>query len=120
MGFEELHDDLEIVEQSALDHFNFILQKAQSLAAKQEHVNPRKCPKRYNGKSERSLKRHKKRQEDLAKQGYLLVFEFLAHVTDKTKERALESEQDTEDSESILTSEHVGQVRCKEALMHRY
>jgi hypothetical protein len=34
MGFEELHDDLEIVEQSALDHFNFILQKAQSLAAK--------------------------------------------------------------------------------------
>jgi hypothetical protein len=31
---------LEIVEQSALDHFNAVLQKAQELAAKAERENP--------------------------------------------------------------------------------
>ena len=38
-------NDLEIVVQSELDHFNAILQKAQSLAAKKEREKPQKRPK---------------------------------------------------------------------------
>ena len=39
-GFEEENLELKIVEQSALNHFNAILQKAQSLATKAEKENP--------------------------------------------------------------------------------
>jgi len=37
---EESDDGLEIVEQSALDHFNAVLQEAQKLAAKAEREKP--------------------------------------------------------------------------------
>ncbi|KAH9993115.1 hypothetical protein BJV74DRAFT_795644 [Russula compacta] len=67
---------LEIVEQLALDDFNAILQKAQRLAG-EAGENPKKCPRKYTGKSERKLKRCR---SDLAKQGYLSVFEHMAHV----------------------------------------
>jgi len=56
MDFEEPFCGLEIVEQSALDHFNAILQKAQTLVAQAEMEKPQKRPKRYNGKSKRTLK----------------------------------------------------------------
>ena len=39
-GFEEENLELEIVEHLALNHFNTILQKAQSLATKAEKENP--------------------------------------------------------------------------------
>ena len=133
---EEPYDDLEIVEQSALDHFNTVLQKAQSLAAKAEREKSRKRPRRYTGKSKRTLKQHKKCQEDLAKQGYLPVFEFMAHVEAVSKKkkhiemvvtRAVESEPVSEESapESSksdtedLMSKRVGQVCHKKLLIHR-
>jgi hypothetical protein len=50
-------DGLEIVEQVALDYFNSILQNAQKLAAEAEKQKPRKRPRRYNGKSKRTMKR---------------------------------------------------------------
>jgi len=53
---EEPYYGLEIMEQSELDHFNAVLQKAQKLAAKAERENPQKCPRKYNGKSKRTLK----------------------------------------------------------------
>jgi hypothetical protein len=135
---EESYDGLEIVEQSALDHFNAVLLKAQRTAAKAEKEKPRKRPRQYDGKSKRTLKRHKKYREDLAKQGYLSVFEFVEHVNQRDKKRAhieqlaakaIECEQESESEESVpqeldtkessedLVFECVGQVRCKEVLM---
>jgi hypothetical protein len=131
---EEPYDGFEIVEQSALDHFNAILQKAQQLAAEAERMKPRKRPRRYEGKSKRTLKRHKKCREDLAKQGYLSVFDFMAHVKESAEKRAhleqlvsraSESKQVSEESASeeldtiTLVSKHVGQVRRRDLLMHR-
>jgi hypothetical protein len=126
-------DDLKIVEQSALDHFSATLQKAQYLAAQAEREKPRKRLKQYDGKSKRTLKRHKQCKADLAKQGYVSVFEFLAHKTQRDKERALgmvaereqasesipeDSELDTE--ESSLVFKCMGQVHCKEVLMCKH
>ncbi len=133
---KETHDSLEIVEQSALDHFNNILLKAQGLAAKAEREKPRKCPKRYDGKSKRTLRRCKQLQEDLRKKGYPLLFDFIAYVENKAKKKAhlewlvtMASERheqlevsESEESEGsapeeldtgALVSEHTGQVRCK-------
>jgi hypothetical protein len=56
MVIEEPYTNLEIVKQSALDHFNSILQKAQRLAAEAERRNPQKWPKRYDGKLTKMLK----------------------------------------------------------------
>jgi hypothetical protein len=139
---EETHDSLEIVEQSALDHFNNILLKAQELAANAEREKPRKRPKRYDGKSKRTLRRRKKLQEDLRKKGYPSLFDFMARAEDKAKKKArlerlvtMASERpeqlevsESEESEGsapeeldtgALVSEHTGQVRRKQLLMHR-
>jgi hypothetical protein len=127
--FEEPYNGLEIVEQSELDHFNAILQEAQRLAAKAEKDKPRKRPKIYYGNSKRTLKRQKNYQEDLAKQGQLSLFGYMAHMENKVKERAhlerlvartLESEQvsDLESEAEALVSERVNQVRRRELLMH--
>jgi hypothetical protein len=59
---EEPEDGLEIVEISALDHFNAILKEAQRVAAKveKEKAQNRKRPARYSSNSKRTLKHHKK------------------------------------------------------------
>lgn len=76
---------MEIVEQSTLDHFNATLQAAQRTAVKAEQEkNAAKRPKTYDGKSKRSLRRHRKEAETSAKKGYLSVFDYIAY----TKERA--------------------------------
>ena len=123
---EEPCHGLEIVEQSELDHFSAVLQKAQELAAEAERKKTGKRPRHYDGKSKRTLKRHKKKQEALAAQGYLSVFDFMAHVEEKAKKkkrleqlvtRALESKQVSKESAPLdteaLVSKHVGQVRCR-------
>jgi hypothetical protein len=130
---EESDDGLEIVEQSALDHFNAVLQEAQKLAAKAEREKPQMRPKRYTGKSKRTLKRCRKCREDLAEQGYFSVFEFMEHVKEKAKEkkhieqlveRAAEHEQELEESApeeldtECLVFKCVGQVRHRKLLMH--
>ena len=56
MDLENPYNDPEIVEQSALNHFNAILQKAQRTTAEAEKKGLQKHPKRYLGKSERILK----------------------------------------------------------------
>jgi hypothetical protein len=127
---EEPCDELEIIEQSALDHFSATLRKAQYLSAQAEREKPQKCPRWYDGKSKRTLRRHKRHKADLAKQGYVSVFEFLAHKTQRDKERALgivaESNQASESTpedleldteESSLVFKHMGQVHCKEVLI---
>jgi len=67
---EEPNDDLEpeIIEQSALDHFSAILQKAQRLAAEAERQNSRK--RKYDGTSKSTQKHYRKARKDLAKKGY--------------------------------------------------
>lgn len=72
---EDSEDDLKIVEQSELDHF---------IAAKAEREwKPEKHPNKFEGKSKRTQRQHKKHQEDLMKQGYLLVFDFITHTEEK-------------------------------------
>jgi hypothetical protein len=124
-------DDLEIVEQSELDHFVSVLQNAQKIAAKAEREQkPQKRPQKFDGKSERTRRRHKKRREDLAKQGFLSMFDFIAHSKEKAcrkaqmeqlvaktleskraktvlEEESSESESDTEE----LMPEHMSQGR---------
>jgi hypothetical protein len=135
MAIEERYEGLEIVEQSALDHFNAVLQKAQRATAEAEREMPRKRPRRYDGKSKRTLKRHKQFQEDLAKKGYFSVFDFMAHVKEKAKKkehleqlmaRELERIQVSDSEESApeeldpetLVSKCVDQVRHRDLLVH--
>jgi hypothetical protein len=114
---------LEIVEQSALDHFHAVLQKAQRLAAEAENVEPGKHKRKRDGKSERTLRRHTKRREDLAKQGYLSVFDFIAHVKEKRKTPESKQVSDKRAPEMVasdsetLVSKLVNQVRCRNFLM---
>ena len=96
-------DGLEIVDQSELDNFVTIMQKAQKIAAQVEREKPRKCPRTYDGKSKRTLKQHKKHREDLAKQGFLSVFHFIAFTKEQAKQRAI-NEQPVE---RATESEHV-------------
>jgi hypothetical protein len=56
IDIEESDDGLEIAEQSALDHFNAILRKAQRAATEAEREKSRKRPRTYDGKSKRTLK----------------------------------------------------------------
>ena len=135
MDLKEQYNGLEIAEQFALDHFNAILKEAQRAIAEADKKNPQKCPRKYKGNSKRTLKWHRKNQENLSKQGYLSVFDFMAYVKKTTEKRshleqlvarASESEQVIELKESApeeldtegLVSEHMDQVHCRDLLMH--
>ena len=83
-----IDDCLEIVEQSALDHFSAVLQEAQRAAAKAEKENPRKRPKRYDSTSKRTLKQRKQFREDQDKKGFHTLFEFMARMEEKVKKKA--------------------------------
>ena len=85
---EQAYDSLEIVKQTALDHFNAILQNAQRLAVEAKKDKSQKCQRKYNGKLSRTLLQRKKHQEDLAHKGFLSVSEFMAHVDDQAKKKA--------------------------------
>ena len=128
IDIEEPCYDLEIVEQTALEHFNAVLQKAQEVAAEAEKKNPRKRPRKYTGKSDKTLRRHKKRREDLAKQGFLPVFDFIARMkerkqlggaiagTSESEQASQESAPEVLDTEALV-SKRVGQVRRRSVLM---
>ncbi len=131
MESKEQCDNLKIVEQSALNHFNAILKKAQELGVEAEKIKSQKCPRKYDSKSKRMLKWQKKHQEDLEKQGYLLVFEFIAHVEEKNKKStcmeqlvawAAESEQASEESapEEMDTEDSVSKHECMSQVHHRW
>ena len=53
-------DGLKIMDQSELDNLVTIMQKVKKIAAQVEREKPQKCPRTYDGKSKRTLKRHKK------------------------------------------------------------
>ena len=100
----------DIIEESALDQFNMILQKAQQVSEQAEKERRKTCkrPRTYNGKSERTLKRRKQFKDDLEQKGFLSVFDFI--VFTKTKKNLLESEQpqcDAVDSNQIQTSQEL-------------
>jgi hypothetical protein len=107
------------------------LQQAQRIAAEAEKKKSQKC-QRNDDKSKWTLKQHKKCQENLAKQGYLSVFEFIAYMEELAKKkehleqltaRTLEHDQELEESETeevdtnTLVSKHVSQVCCRDLLM---
>ena len=83
-------DGPEIIELSKLDHFVSVLQEAQRVAveAQREKDKQRTRPKTYTRKSRTSSWRYKKHQDDLMKQGYLPVFDFISHVKKKNKHKA--------------------------------
>ena len=89
-GQEQEETDLEdscseIVEQTHLDHFISVLQNAQKAASLMMKEKDRKCRKPYNGRSKTTQKQRRKQKKDLAKQGYLSVLEFIAHMKEKAK-----------------------------------
>jgi hypothetical protein len=114
------------------------LQQAQRIAAEAEKKKSQKRRRKYDGKSEKTQKRHKKCREVLAKQGYLSVFEFIAHMKELAKKKedleqltaaTLEDAEESEESEpeeldtkesdtDTLVSKHVSQVRRRDLLMH--
>lgn len=102
---EEPEDGFEIVEISALDHFSTILREAQRVATKAEEEKLRKCPHWYSGNSKRTLKRRKKVREDLAKQGYLSVFDFIAHVDAKEAAKKVQTTQKEHVAASVIEIE---------------
>ncbi|KAF8266886.1 hypothetical protein EI94DRAFT_1701400 [Lactarius quietus] len=71
----------DIVEESELDHFSAVLQRAQQIAIQLEkekqHSRKRKTPKQYKGNSLKTISRHKRTKLQLAEKGFLGVFEFL-------------------------------------------
>ena len=83
-------DGPEITEQSKFGHFVSVLQEAQRVAveAQREKDKQRTRPKTYTRKSRTSSWRYKKHQDDLMKQGYLPVFDFISHVKKKNKHKA--------------------------------
>ena len=100
--------DDEIIEESALDHFNAILQKAQQISAQAERERRKSCkrPSTYSGKSKRTLKQHKQFKDNLEWKGFLSVFNFIAFT--KKKKHPLESEQaqcTAVDSDKIQTDQ---------------
>jgi hypothetical protein len=134
IDIEEPYEGLEIVEQSALDHFNAILQKAQGLAAlaQGEKEKTRKRPRRYSGRSKKTLKQHKKQKEDLQKKGFHSMFEYIALKKDEAEKKArmeqlalgaIEIEESEESEPEELgtedsVSERVGQVCRWKFLTH--
>jgi hypothetical protein len=91
--FTDNESDDDIIEESALDRFNAILQKAQQVAAQAERERRKTCkrPRTYNGKSERTLKRRKQSKDNLKQKGFLSVFDFITFT--KKKAHPPESEQ---------------------------
>jgi hypothetical protein len=85
---ETYDSDFEILEQSALDSFTAILQKAQRIATEAEKKNFRKRAKTYDGKSERSQRRHKKCQKDFEKQGYPSMLKYFKPIEAPTNNSA--------------------------------
>ena len=93
-----------------------------------ERERPRKRSRRYTGTSDRTLRRRRTHREDLAKQGYLSVFEFMAHVekttnkrphTERLTARPDESESAPEESDTEdVVFKGMGQVRVMEPLTH--
>jgi hypothetical protein len=133
---DEHNDD--IIEESELDWFNAILQKAQQVSAQKERERRQTCkqPRTYSGKSERTLKRHKQFKENLEKKGFLSVFDFIAFTKKKThlpeskqpQHTAVNSdtiqtsqglkEEEEEEEEDIVdwTSQWINKVCCKKLL----
>ncbi|KAH9039781.1 hypothetical protein EDB85DRAFT_1887197 [Lactarius pseudohatsudake] len=74
-------DGPEISEQSELEHFSAVLQRAQQIAVQleeeKERSRKRKTPKHYNRKSLRTSYRHKKARLQLAEKGFIGVFEYI-------------------------------------------
>jgi hypothetical protein len=74
---------LEIAEQSELEHFSAVLQRAQKIAIQLEKdkdkLRTRKCktPRQYTGNSLKTKYRHKKARLQLAEKGFIGVFEYL-------------------------------------------
>ncbi len=71
----------EIAEQSELEHFSAVLQRAQQIAIqlekKKEMSRKRKTPRHYTGKSLKTSYRHKRARLQLAEKGFLGVFEYI-------------------------------------------
>ncbi|KAH9014560.1 hypothetical protein EDB85DRAFT_1899154 [Lactarius pseudohatsudake] len=73
-------DGPEIAEQSELEHFSAVLQRAQQIAVQleKEKEKSKKCktPNRYTGKSQMTSYRHKRARFQLAEKGFFRVFKY--------------------------------------------
>ena len=103
---EESADD--ITEESALDWFNAILQKAKQVSEQAEKERRKTCkwPRTYDGKSERTLKWCKQFKDNLEWKGFLSVFDFIAFTKKKTHLPEIKQPQCTAvDSDRVQTNQ---------------
>ncbi len=100
--------DDNIIEESALDQFNTILQKAQQVSIQAERERRKTCKRlrTYTGKSEITLKWHKQFKDNLEKKGFLSVFNFITFIKKKTHPPESKQAQCTAvDSDKIPTNQ---------------
>lgn len=64
------------------------MQKAPRLvgfAAAAVREKPPKWPSSFDGRSKKTLKQHRKHQEDHEKKGFLPVFDYITHIKEKAQ-----------------------------------
>ncbi|KAH9053760.1 hypothetical protein EDB87DRAFT_1704770 [Lactarius vividus] len=86
-------DGPEIAEQSELEHFSAVLRHAQQVAIQLEREREvsrkRRTPRQYTGNSQKTLYRRKKTKLQLAEKGFLGIFEYLDHHSQRANNRAM-------------------------------
>jgi hypothetical protein len=92
---EERESSPDLVELSAVDFFSSALQNAQ----RQLSAAPRKCvhTSHHSGKSDRTIRRHKKAKRDLEAQGFFSLAEFFRQKDESTRQRAIGAVQSEEE-----------------------
>ena len=81
-------DTPEIVELSEIEHFTAVLQYAQRLAVEAERAKKRTQATHPPGKSERTMRRHKRAQRMLAEKGFLSLPEFVRRTSERENQKA--------------------------------
>ncbi|KAH9019297.1 hypothetical protein EDB83DRAFT_162376 [Lactarius deliciosus] len=85
-------DGPEIAKQSELEHFSAVLRHAQQVAIQlekeREISRKRKTPRQYTGNSQKTLYRRKKTKLQLAEKGFLGIFEYLDHHSQRANNGA--------------------------------
>ena len=106
---DELDDDTEIRELSALEHFAETLQKAQEVAtaAEREREKENKRPKRYQGNSKRTQQCHDLKHQEFDKEGYISVKEFWAKRQKVNMEPEILVQEEKDKPEYVSSDEEI-------------
>jgi hypothetical protein len=103
-------------EDTALRHFNAVLQQAQQVAiqAQRDKDAARKRPRRYDKKSKSTLYRQKKAREDLASKGFLPLDEFMTQMQQRKVQDQAQSHGGTRDISMLSVAASRAQTRLRQ------